>query len=112
MSLPAGVTCVNPVDVVSAPDLTITEYFGRVASGDAAVSACIATVRKPTQEAPQRPDFDEYVIVLEGTVEIVCDGEATSFSAGQGFFLRRGTRVQWRWPGPCKYVPIWCAGST
>ena len=95
-----------PVDVVSAPDLTITEYIGRVASSHTDLSACVATVRGKTQEAPQTPAFDEYVLVLEGCVEIVHDGQMESFQAGESFFLKRGTRVQWRWPGPCKYVPI------
>merc|ERR1712023_543834 len=107
MASTSRIRLMTPVNVVDAPDLTICEYFGRVASGMPEMSACIATVRKATQEAPQKPDFSEYVLVLEGSVEILHDdGEVSTFCAGQAFFLQRGTRVQWRWPGPCKYVPI------
>ena len=51
----ATVRVVDPVDVVVSPDLTITEYVGRVASQDAACSACVATVTAATKEAPSRP---------------------------------------------------------
>ena len=108
-SMPSGIRCIRPVDVVPAPDLTISEYIGRVASGDEAISACVATVRSATKEAPQKPDFDEYVIVLEGEVHIMHGvglSQETVISAGEGLVLTRGTRVQWVWPGPCKYVPI------
>ena len=96
----------KPVDVVAAPALTITEYIGRVASNDARVSACVATVTSPTEEAFQAPDFDEFVMVLEGVIDIVEGDGVTRVSAGEGFVLPAGTRVKWRWPGPCKYVPI------
>ena len=104
-----GVKVIKPVDVVTAPDLCISEYIGRVASGDASVSACVATVRAATKESPQTPQFDEYVIVLEGECHILFgEGlkECAVVKAGEAFFLKRGTRVQWVWPGPCRYVPI------
>jgi len=66
-------------------------------------------VTAATKEAPQKPAFDEYVLVLEGEVHIMHgDGlkERTVAKAGQGFVLPANTRVQWVWPGPCKYVPI------
>ena len=93
---------VDPVDVVVSPDLTITEYIGRIASQDAVCSACVATVTAATKEAPQRPAFDEYVLILEGEVHIMHgEGltERTVVKAGQGFVLPAGTRVQWVWPG-------------
>ena len=99
----------TPVDVVDAPDLTISEYVGRVASKDGTCSACVATVRKATKELPQCPAFDEYVLVLEGEVHIMHGSdlqECTVVKAGQGLVLPKHTRVQWVWPGPCKYVPI------
>mmetsp|Transcript_62565 Transcript_62565/g.104132 ORF Transcript_62565/g.104132 Transcript_62565/m.104132 type:complete len:177 (-) Transcript_62565:251-781(-) len=104
-----GIRVVQPVDVVAAPDLTISEYVGRVASTDVDISACVATVTSPTKESPQQPMFDEYVIVLEGEVHIYHGDalkECTIVCEGKGFVLAKGTRVQWVWPGPCKYVPI------
>lgn len=104
-----GVHLVQSIDVVAAPDLTITEYIGRVTSGDTSVSSCFCTVRKATKESPQTPGFDEYVLVLEGEIHVshgVNLSERIVVRPGQGFVLEKGTRVQWAWPGPCKYVAI------
>ena len=102
----ASVRVVDPVAVVQAPDLTITEFFGNVASGTPSLSACVAEVRRATEEAPQCPDFDELVLVLEGQVIREHAGGTTAVDAGQGAMLKAGTRVKWIWPGPCKYIPI------
>ena len=104
-----GVRLVQSVDVVSAPDLTISEYIGRVTSGDTSVSSCLCTVRRATKESPQTPDFDEYVLVLEGVIHVYHGAglsECVIVCAGNGFVLEKGTRVQWEWPGPCQYVAI------
>ena len=104
-----GVRLVQSVDVVAAPDLLITEYIGRVTSGDTSVSSCLCTVRVGTKESPQTPGFDEYVLVLEGEIHVTHGAglsECIIVVAGQGFVLERGTRVQWAWPGPCRYVAI------
>ena len=102
----SSVAVIEPVAVVQAPDLTITEYIGNVASGTPAVSACVCEVRKATEEAYQCPEFDEYVMVLEGCVHLKHAGGTTVVEAGKGAVLKAGVRVKWIWPGPCKYVPI------
>jgi hypothetical protein len=100
-------TVYEPVDVVDAPGITIAEYFGNVASKDSKLSACVVTVRKPSEEAYQTPEFDEYVLVLEGEVELLQgDGKRVTIAAGNGAFLPKGLRVKWIWKGACKYVPI------
>lgn len=104
-----GVHLVQSVDVVEAPDLLISEYIGRVTSGDTSVSSCLCTVRKATRESPQTPNFDEYVMVLEGAIHVyhgAALSESIVVNAGQGFVLDKGTRVRWEWPGPCKWVAI------
>merc|ERR1711953_1559103 len=57
----------DAVDVVKAPALTITEFFGNVASKDSKLSACVAKVDEPCSEAWQKPEFAEWVLVLSGT---------------------------------------------
>uniref|UniRef100_A0A7S2X5W6 (S)-ureidoglycine aminohydrolase cupin domain-containing protein n=1 Tax=Lotharella oceanica TaxID=641309 RepID=A0A7S2X5W6_9EUKA len=95
------------VGVVAAKDIVIKEFFGRVGSRDAKLSACEVKIHSATQEAWQKPEFDEYVLVLEGSVELqMSDGKKVSVSAGEGVFLPKGLRVKWVWPGPCRYIPI------
>jgi len=106
----------SPVPVVDEKDLLIQEFFGNVASQQRSLSACVVTVKGPCSEAFQRPRFDEYVIVVEGKIElhVTLDGVApgaptekiVTVEAGSSVFLPKGTRVKFVWPGPCKYVPI------
>lgn len=109
---PKARTDVQPVvfeskDVVSGPVLTITEYFGNVTSSDATISACLATVTAPCKEAFQTPEFDEYVLVISGSLTLLHgDGKETHVKRGEGILLQAGERVKWTWPGPCQYVPI------
>ena len=58
-------------------------------------------------------DLSRFVIrggkPLEGEIRVYHGAgmnECVVVSAGQGFVLDKGTRVQWEWPGPCKYVAI------
>ena len=70
---------------------TIAEYVGRVNSGTTAVS--IAHMRAPAgwREPGQRPEFDEYTLVLDGCLIVetasathrVCAGEAIIAAAGE-----------------------------
>ena len=98
----------TPITVVDAPDLKIVELVGRVATSTPQISACVATVTAPCEEPFQAPAFDEYVLVLEGEVDITLGstGQTTTVGAGKAFILPAHTRVQWKWRGPCKYVPI------
>jgi len=94
------------VDVVKAPDLTITEFFGNVTSRDEKLSACVAKVAKPCSEAWQKPEFAEWVLVLDGILHIEHAEGITKVPAGSGVFLAANERVKWVWPEPCTYVPI------
>lgn len=99
-------TLVRAVDVVTAPALTITEFFGNVANQDSKLSACVAKVADPCTEAWQQPEFSEWVLVLNGMLHIESDAGLTKVPAGSGVFLAANERVKWIWPEACTYVPI------
>jgi len=99
-------TPVKSVDVVKAPALTISEYFGNVASKDGSLSACVARVEEPCAEAWQRPEFAEWVLVLKGCLHLEHAEGTTVVPAGSGVFLAANERVKWIWPEACTYVPI------
>jgi len=96
----------SPVDVVKAGDLTITEFFGRVASKDERLSACLAVVSAPCAEAYQAPEFDEYVLVLKGKLQLHQADGVTEVEPGRAVLLKAGERVKWVWPGECTYIPV------
>jgi len=68
---------VAAIEVVTAPELRITEYFGNVArlatTTTTTLSAGVAHVSQPCTEAWQCPDFAEWVLVLEGTLHLEHD---------------------------------------
>jgi len=102
----AAPVLVTAVDVVKAPALTITEFFGNVSSADSTMSACVAKVDEACSEAWQAPEFAEWVLVLSGTLHLEHADGITKVPAGSGVFLAANERVKWVWPEPCTYVPI------
>lgn len=106
----------QPVNVVEAPGITITEHFGLVASREvgSAASLGVAVVKGASEEAWQCPQFDEYVICAEGAIDFLYGGggdsgsglEKVHIGAGQGVFLPKGLRVKWVWPEACKYLVL------
>lgn len=86
----------------------IDEYIGQVNSGTAAVS--IAHMHSPSgwSEPGQRPDFDEYTLVLRGTLQVEHESGAMYVSAGQAVLARRGEWVRYSTPGEegAEYVAV------
>lgn len=86
----------------------IDEYAGRVNNGESRLS--LAHMRSPSGwvEPAQRPDFDEYTLVLAGTLHLEHDGGAFDVNAGQAVLVRAGERVRYSTPGPAgaEYVAV------
>ena len=76
----------------------IDEYVGRVNSGDGALS--VAHMRSPGGwvEPGQRPEFDEYTIVLRGMLRVEHEGGALEIRAGQGVVAKAGEWVRYSTP--------------
>ena len=97
----------TPCKVVDSANLTISEYFGHVASKDGTCSFAVAEVRAAEIAAFQTPAFSEYVICNEGIIELEhSDGEIIRVEPGQGAFLPSKLRLRWRFPGPCNYTVV------
>lgn len=86
----------------------IDEYIGRVNSATPAVS--IAHMRSPSgwSEPGQRPDFDEYTLVLSGVLHVEHESGALDVPAGQAIVAERGEWVRYSTPGEdgAEYVAI------
>lgn len=86
----------------------IEEYVGRVNTGTAAVS--IARMRSPAgwEEPGQRPEFDEYTLVLRGVLRVKTEAETIDVREGQAVVTRRGEWVQYSTPeeGGAEYVAV------
>ena len=86
----------------------IDEYIGRVNSGDPQMS--IAHMRSPAgwQEPGQRPEFDEFTIVLKGTLRVEHDGGMTDVQAGQAVHTLPGEWIRYSTPheGGAEYLAV------
>jgi quercetin dioxygenase-like cupin family protein len=97
--------------VISAEGNTpkrIEEYFGRVNSGDEAVS--IARMVSPAgwREPGQRPGFGEYTIVLRGCLRVEFDGGVYDVRAGEAVIAEPGEWVRYSSPheGGAEYIAV------
>jgi ethanolamine utilization protein EutQ len=90
----------NPTRVEAAgnkPKL-IDEYVGRVNSGTEGMS--VAHMRSPGgwQEPGQTPEFDEFTVVLKGTLRVEHHGGHLDVRAGQAVVAHKGEWVRYSTP--------------
>lgn len=108
--MPTLIAAPARVEAAGTPPKTIEEYVGRVNSATEALS--IARMRSPQGwvEPPQRPEFDEYTLVLRGCLRVSYQGGALDVRAGQAVIVRGGEWVQYSTPeaGGADYVAV-CA---
>lgn len=76
----------------------IEEYVGRVNSRTEGVS--IAHMRSPGGwvEPGQRPEFDEYTLVLQGVLRVEHEGGVVDVAAGQAIITYKGEWVRYSTP--------------
>jgi mannose-6-phosphate isomerase-like protein (cupin superfamily) len=76
----------------------IEEFVGRVNTRTPGVS--IARMSSPAGwiEPGQRPDFDEYTVVLEGCVHVKLEDREFEATAGQAVLIEKGEWVQYSTP--------------
>jgi quercetin dioxygenase-like cupin family protein len=94
------------VEAPGAPPKVIDEFAGRVNTGEERVS--IARMRSPAgwSEPFQRPEFDEWTLVLEGAVHVEHDGGVLEVPAGQAVLCRAGERIRYFTPAGAQYVAV------
>jgi ethanolamine utilization protein EutQ len=86
----------------------IEEFVGRVNSQTAGVS--VARMKSPSGwvEPGQTPEFDEYTLVLRGTLRVTTKEGHSDVHAGQAVIAHKGEWVQYSTPGDdgAEYVAV------
>jgi ethanolamine utilization protein EutQ (cupin superfamily) len=86
----------------------IEEYIGRVNSKTSALS--VARMKSPSGwlEPGQTPEFDEYTLVLRGTLRVATKSGSMDVNAGQAVIVPKGEWVQYSTPGAdgAEYVAV------
>jgi mannose-6-phosphate isomerase-like protein (cupin superfamily) len=106
--MPKLISAPTRITAAGTPPKLIDEYVGRVNSGDPALS--IAHMRSPAgwSEPGQRPQFDEYTLVLRGTLRVTHEHGKLDVRAGQAVIAHEGEWIQYSSPeeGGAEYVAI------
>lgn len=86
----------------------IKEYIGRVNSDTDALS--IAQMKSPSGwvEPGQRPEFDEYTLVLKGMLQVTTADQVIKVNAGEAIVVSGGEWVQYSTPGAegAEYIAV------
>jgi mannose-6-phosphate isomerase-like protein (cupin superfamily) len=98
----------SPVNVEAAgePPKLIEEFAGRASNAEERVS--VARMRSPAgwAEPGQRPEFDEYTVVLGGALQVESEDGTLEVLAGQGVLVRAGEWVRYSTPGGAEYLAV------
>jgi mannose-6-phosphate isomerase-like protein (cupin superfamily) len=96
------------IDAAGEPSKSIEEFIGRVNSGTAAVS--IARMKSPSgwSEPGQTPEFDEYTVVLRGSLHVKLKDAEFDIAAGQAIIVKAGEWVEYSSPSPggAEYIAV------
>ena len=86
----------------------IEEFIGRVNSCTEALS--VARMQSPSGwvEPGQAPEFDEYTVVLRGSLRVTTRDGVVDVHAGQAVIAHAGEWVQYSTPGPdgAEYIAV------
>ena len=99
----------EPVRIQAAgtPPKLIDEHVGLVATQHDALSIAIMRSPQGWSEPAQTPDFDEYTIVLKGSLHVEHDGGELTVPEGRGVRVPAGERVRYATPdGPTEYMSV------
>jgi mannose-6-phosphate isomerase-like protein (cupin superfamily) len=106
--MPRHISSPSRVAAAGIGPKSIDEYIGRVNSGTTAIS--IAHMKSPAGwlEPGQTPEFDEFTVVLRGTLRVEHSNGVTDVAAGQALIAYAGEWVRYSTPGPngAEYIAV------
>ena len=100
----------NPtvIQAAGSKPKVIEEFIGRVNSRTEAVSIARMKSSPGWVEPGQTPEFDEFTVVLKGTLRVASKGGTLDVHAGQAVIVPRGEWVQYSTPEPggAEYIAV------
>lgn len=96
------------VEAAGTEPKLIEEFVGRANTDEERVSIAKMTSPEGWMEPGQRPEFDEYTIVLAGMLRVEYEDGFLEVNAGQGVLARAGEWVRYSTPEPegAEYVAV------
>ena len=106
--MPQLISKPTKIEAAGTPPKSIEEFIGRVNSGTSDVS--IARMISPSgwSEPGQTPEFDEYTVVLRGTLHVRLQDAQFDVAAGQAIIVSAGEWVQYSSPAAsgAEYIAV------
>jgi mannose-6-phosphate isomerase-like protein (cupin superfamily) len=100
----------NPsrVEAAGTKPKLIDEFVGRVNTGEERLSVARMNSPQGWVEPGQRPDFDEWTLVLDGTLTVEHEAGSVDVGAGQAILVRGGEWVRYSTPyaGGAEYLAV------
>jgi ethanolamine utilization protein EutQ (cupin superfamily) len=104
--MPTLIAAPTRIAAPGTPPKLIDEYVGRVNSKTAGVS--VAHMRSPAgwSEPGQKPEFDEYTLVLAGRLHVEHKDGVMDVVPGQAIITHAGEWIRYSTPEGAEYVAI------
>jgi quercetin dioxygenase-like cupin family protein len=105
-NLPTLISKPTRIEAAGNKPKIIEEFIGRVNSQATALS--VARMQSPAGwvEPGQTPEFEEYTVVLKGTLRVTHKGGTIDVQAGQAVVTPPGEWVQYSTPEGAEYIAI------
>lgn len=99
-TMPELIDSATEITAAGEPPKLIDEYVGRASTGETRLS--VAHMHSPPgwAEPGQRPEFDEFTVVLRGALLVEHDDGSLRVTAGQALHTRPGEWVRYSTPDP------------
>jgi mannose-6-phosphate isomerase-like protein (cupin superfamily) len=106
--MPELIQTPSRVEAAGTKPKLIDEFVGRVNTGEERVSIAQMSSPEGWVEPGQRPEFDEWTVVLDGTLSVEHEGGTLDVRAGQAILVRAGEWVRYSTPyaGGADYVAV------
>ncbi len=97
-----------PVTAAGSGGKLIEEFAGLASTGTPSLSVARMTSPQGWEEPAQTPEFDEFSLVLEGTLRVETKDGVFDVPGGRGILAERGERVRYStpFPGGAVYVAV------
>ena len=106
--MPRHITRPSRITAAGIPPKQIEEFFGRVNSRTSQLSVARMVSPQGWEEPGQRPDFDEFTVVLKGTLVVESETGKITVSEGQALHSAAGEWVRYSTPlaGGAEYIAV------
>jgi mannose-6-phosphate isomerase-like protein (cupin superfamily) len=106
--MPELIDTPSRVEAAGTKPKLIDEFVGRVNTGEERVSVARMNSPQGWVEPGQRPDFDEWTLVLDGTLSVEHEAGSVDVRADQAIHVHGGEWVRYSTPyaGGAEYVAV------